>query len=293
MKKCKLCGKDFNIWIEINGIKKNVGKRKYCLDCSPFGKHNTRPLKFVKNYDNKYSICIECEKQKPLSEFGPKGKNRLESRCKLCAKEKRRKEIIEKKKKAIKYKGGKCIKCGYSKYYGALDFYHKNSKYYIWNKLRKKNWGEIIKELDNCHLYCSRCHREEHQKPNNEIYNKIKTSKDLYKYQIIRWIKIKKKAIEYKGGKCIKCGYDKYYGAMDFHHIDSKKKDIDWKKLKLKSWDKITKELDKCLLYCNRCHQEIHGLERNKDNTPEAQMDEQLVSTQQVESSNLSWSTTK
>jgi len=81
---------------------------------------------------------------------------------------------------------------------------------------------------------------------------------DLYKNQIARWIRIKQKAIEYKGCKCVMCGYDKHYGALEFHHLDSGDKDVNWTKLRLRSWDKITAELDKCVLLCANCHREEH-----------------------------------
>ena len=35
---------------------------------------------------------------------------------------------------------------------------------------------------------------------------------------------LREKAIEYKGGKCMICGYKKYSGALDFHHLDEKTK---------------------------------------------------------------------
>lgn len=62
----------------------------------------------------------------------------------------------------------------------------------------------------------------------------------------------KNKAIEYKGGKCQICNYSKGIAALEFHHSDPKEKDFainkalsnHWK------WDKIKKELDKCILVC-------------------------------------------
>jgi hypothetical protein len=30
--------------------------------------------------------------------------------------------------------------------------------------------------------------------------------------------KLKQMVVEYKGGKCIICGYKKYFGAFDLHH---------------------------------------------------------------------------
>lgn len=80
------------------------------------------------------------------------------------------------------------------------------------------------------------------------------------KYCVDRWVQRKLKAIQYKGGCCTKCGYNKYYGALEFHHVDPLTKDVNWTKLRLKSWIKITEELDKCNLLCANCHREEHAL---------------------------------
>ena len=37
---------------------------------------------------------------------------------------------------------------------------------------------------------------------------------------------LKKDAINYKGGKCVSCGYNKCQGALEFHHIDPNEKDF-------------------------------------------------------------------
>ena len=109
---------------------------------------------------------------------------------------------------------------------------------------------------------CSSCNKELNEET---AYKKTATKwqskcRDCHnEYCIDRWKKRKLKAIEYKGGSCVKCGYDKYYGALEFHHRDPSEKDADWGKMRLWSWDKIEKELDKCDLVCSRCHQEIHG----------------------------------
>lgn len=86
-----------------------------------------------------------------------------------------------------------------------------------------------------------------------------KNKEDLYKNQIQRWIKRKIKAIEYLGGKCIKCGYDKYHGALQFHHRNPKEKTANWNKIRLWSWPKVLEELDKCDLLCANCHAEEHA----------------------------------
>lgn len=62
------------------------------------------------------------------------------------------------------------------------------------------------------------------------------------KYCIQRWIDTKIKAIEYKGNKCCDCDNsypNKPYVIFDFHHRNPKQKDVDWGKLRKRSWLKI------------------------------------------------------
>lgn len=72
--------------------------------------------------------------------------------------------------------------------------------------------------------------------------------------------RIKQWALDYKGGKCQKCGYDKCIQALDLHHLNPNEKDfnISDKNIKL-DWEIIKKELDKCILVCANCHREIHA----------------------------------
>lgn len=72
--------------------------------------------------------------------------------------------------------------------------------------------------------------------------------------------KIKAMAIEYKGGKCMLCGYNKCVDALDFHHIDPSKKEFGLGLGGLtRSWDRVKKEVDKCVLICANCHRETHA----------------------------------
>lgn len=77
-------------------------------------------------------------------------------------------------------------------------------------------------------------------------------------YCIKRWRQRKVEAVAYKGGCCAHCGYNKSMNALEFHHIDPNEKETDWSRLRLKSLDKIHKELDKCVLLCSNCHREEH-----------------------------------
>jgi hypothetical protein len=69
----------------------------------------------------------------------------------------------------------------------------------------------------------------------------------------------KEKAVQLLGNKCCKCGYNKCLKALQFHHIDPKKKDFEISSNSSKvSWNVIEKELKKCILVCANCHAEIH-----------------------------------
>lgn len=72
--------------------------------------------------------------------------------------------------------------------------------------------------------------------------------------------KIKEMAVQYKGGKCCICGYNKYIGALEFHHLDPNQKDFGiGSKGYTRSSDKVKEELDKCICVCANCHREIHA----------------------------------
>lgn len=71
--------------------------------------------------------------------------------------------------------------------------------------------------------------------------------------------KIKEILIDYKGGKCEICGYNKCISALEFHHLDSAKKDFGiGEKGYTRSINKNKEEVDKCILVCANCHREIH-----------------------------------
>ena len=69
----------------------------------------------------------------------------------------------------------------------------------------------------------------------------------------------KLKLIEYKGGKCSVCGYNKQIpGAYDFHHLDPNEKDFGIGEGRTRSFESLKAEVDKCILVCRNCHAEIH-----------------------------------
>ena len=65
-------------------------------------------------------------------------------------------------------------------------------------------------------------------------------------------------AIQYKGGKCQQCGYCKYQGALELHHLVKTEKSFGiGDKGYTRSWEKVKAELDKCILLCANCHREV------------------------------------
>jgi CO dehydrogenase nickel-insertion accessory protein CooC1 len=101
------------------------------------------------------------------------------------------------------------------------------------------------------------------------MYNAMpdkRTYKDRNKnnYMVIavteRRKKLKLMAIDYKGGKCCVCGYNKCVRALAFHHLDPKIKSFSLGINGLtRSWERIKRELDKCVLVCHNCHCEIES----------------------------------
>jgi len=69
----------------------------------------------------------------------------------------------------------------------------------------------------------------------------------------------KQKAIDYKGGYCQICGYNKCNQALVFHHINPNEKEFSISEKAHHSLKNIKLELDRCILLCCRCHAEIHA----------------------------------
>jgi len=72
------------------------------------------------------------------------------------------------------------------------------------------------------------------------------------------------KLVEYKGGKCERCGYDKCIDALEFHHLNPDEKDFGLSCGDTRSLEKLKAEADKCIMVCANCHREIHAEERER-----------------------------
>ena len=96
----------------------------------------------------------------------------------------------------------------------------------------------------------------------NKYYTKCKHCKNLQrstnnaKSQRSR----KLKAVQYKGGKCSCCGYNKCPASLDFHHVNKNTKTAEIGLLIARNikWELLKIELDNCILLCANCHRELH-----------------------------------
>lgn len=62
--------------------------------------------------------------------------------------------------------------------------------------------------------------------------------------------------VEYKGGRCERCGYDRCTAALSFHHTGEKRFNVAGSQHR--SWPVLMAELNKCILLCMNCHAEEH-----------------------------------
>lgn len=106
------------------------------------------------------------------------------------------------------------------------------------NKCKKHGTEKFFSKTENCYR-CAKCRTE-----------------SVIRYRINKKIKL----IERAGGKCVLCGYNKFRGALQFHHLDRKVKSfaIGGKGI-TRSWKLLKIEAKKCILLCANCHAEVEG----------------------------------
>lgn len=148
---CKNCNIFFKSLIKIDGKLRNLAHRKYCLECSPFGSHNTRKIEKEREETRN---CDQCQK------LYKKGHRSYKKICQSCRATNYRKNV---KKELIEYFGGKCKICKYDKCVAALEFHHldpKKKEHAV--NISHGSFKKSLVEAKKCILLCCRCHRELH-----------------------------------------------------------------------------------------------------------------------------------
>lgn len=118
-----------------------------------------------------------------------------------------------------------------------------------------KNYNKPIRKRQKCYICSPYRDRHASKSPEEIAVFRAKRVEAVQR----RRDKLKLMAVDYKGGKCIKCGYNKCVNALEFHHLDDKTKDFAiGSKGYTRSWEAIKEELDKCVLLCANCYREEH-----------------------------------
>jgi excisionase family DNA binding protein len=72
--------------------------------------------------------------------------------------------------------------------------------------------------------------------------------------------RLKAELVADAGGRCAICGYDRWIGALHFHHRDGEAKEFGLSERGLtKSIEVMKAEAAKCILLCANCHSEVEG----------------------------------
>src|SRR6266849_731257 len=143
-KRCESCGKSFAAKQVVDGKTRSLYRRRFCLDCSPFGVHNTS--------------------KRPPGNLNAEELNdhRLKRRrAKSYRSQKKRRR--EKKAELVHASGGGCAVCGYAGAAAALDFHHRDASTKEFSiSAFGGSWELVVAESKKCDLLCANCHRVAH-----------------------------------------------------------------------------------------------------------------------------------
>jgi hypothetical protein len=229
---CVACGREFRAKMVIDGKVRSLYRRRFCLDCSPFGDHNTSkvPPGFKSTED-----AVKARRERRREQF----------RRSLRKRRRKRKADL------VAAYGSRCVDCGYSTCPEALQFHHRDPS--------TKDFGlgnfsgslaRYTAEAAKCDLVCTNCHRIRHAR---EI--------SVSRHRMVELRReTKRRAIESFGGVCLACSSAYAPAALEFHHPNASKKEFAISDDGIyRSWEKVQKELQNCVMLCANCHAEIHA----------------------------------
>ncbi|HKV97463.1 MAG TPA: hypothetical protein VJR90_08260 [Gammaproteobacteria bacterium] len=129
-----------------------------------------------------------------------------------------------------------------------MDYDHFHMKKYFVSDGSCVICGRSLKGRQN--KYCSR--KCKNSDTNNRHQN--------YVCQQARGLGRKLALIAERGGRCQRCGYNKNYAALAWHHKNpaEKQMELDLRAMSNRSGKALRKEIAKCELLCANCHAEIH-----------------------------------
>jgi hypothetical protein len=216
----------------VDGKLRSLYRRSFCLECSPFGDHNT----------SKVPLGLRSTEESVQAR-----RDRRREQFRRSLQKRRRKRKLD----LVAAYGGQCVDCGYSACPEALQFHHRDPS--------TKDFGlgefngslvRLLREAAKCDLLCANCHRIRHaREAAGSHYRVVELRRET-----------KRRAIASFGGVCGACGGTYVPAALEFHHPDPSKKEFAISVDGIyRSWEKVRKELEICVMLCANCHAEIHS----------------------------------
>jgi len=217
----------------IDGRVRSLYRRRFCLECSPFGIHNT---------SRRPPGALTAEEL-----IDHRRKRRSEKTYRY--QKKRRRQL---KTQLVATRGGRCLDCAYVGPPAAFDFHHRDatSKRFGIGTF-SGGWDELLVEAEKCDMLCANCHRLRHAADDL-------ASKGGAVIEYRRRLKVC--AVDHMGGRCFKCDASGPSAIFDFHHTDATDKRFGIGQDGIpRSWERVVAEFEKCVMLCATCHREVHA----------------------------------
>ena len=140
-----------------------------------------------------------------------------------------------------------------------FDTSQTNVRYWVRKhglKLRQKPFGAgyILHRLP---YRCGRCGETDPAKFYGHKRKICGSCQNAYNHKVGRERRLR--AVQELGGRCVKCGFERFSCALDIHHKNPSEKDPNFRSMRGWSWEHILPELAKCVLLCKNCHAAVHA----------------------------------
>lgn len=188
VKVCAACGTTFAAKEVIDGRARSLYRRSFCLDCSPFGAHNTAKV--------------------PPATGGLAEMRRKRRNAKTYRSQKRRRAA--RKAALIEARGGCCSDCGARVHVAVFEFHHRDAAGKLF-ALSEFNGAlsRLLEEAEKCDLLCANCHRLRHARLLAPTTNPVAAHRRSRKERIVHLM----------GDRCEECGCTGPAPLFELHHL--------------------------------------------------------------------------
>lgn len=231
---CQNCGRTFPAKVRIGDKVRSLYRRRFCLECSPFGIHNSS------RHPPGNLSALE------LAEHRRRRRNE-----KIYRYQKKRRRGL--KAQLVAARGGKCEDCGYDEHIGSLEFHHLDpatKEFAISAYVARLGTARLAAEVAKCVLVCASCHRLRHLALGRPTVDAV----------VVFRRRQKARAVTFMGSICAGCGRDGPPALFEFHHRNAAEKDFGLSESGIpRRWERVVSELAKCVMLCANCHREVHA----------------------------------